>query len=82
MAEDVSLKLFVFNATGVVGIDDLEEWVNVLALNGNLQFCDEVGYFINGEVATLVEVEVAENLAEEVGVFTCELPNAGSNFSE
>ena len=82
MAENVALELSVFNAARVVCVDDLEEGVDELALDRNLQLGDQVGDFVDGEVAALVEVEVVEDLLEELRVLTGELPNARLNLAE
>ena len=76
LAEDISLKLSVLNTARVVSIYNLEEGVDKLALNRNLQLCDEVGDLIDGEVTALVEVKVVEDLLEELRVLTGQLPHA------
>ena len=78
---NVRLKLVELNTTWVVCIDYLEEWVDVLALNRNLQLRYQVGDLINGEVATLVEVEVVKDLLKERWVLARELPNAWLDLS-
>ena len=82
LAEDVGLELSVLNAARVVSIYNLEEGVDKLALNRNLQLSDKVGDLIDGEVTTLVEVEVVEDLLKELGLLAGKLPNAGLDFTE
>ena len=81
-AEDIGLKLFVFDATTVVFVDDLEEGVDELALDGDLQLRDEVGDLVDGEVTTLVEVKVVEDLLKEGGVASGQLEHASLHLSE
>jgi len=82
LAEDVGLELVVFNAARVVHVDDLEEGVDVLALNRNLELGNEVGHFVDGEVATLVQIEIVEDLSKEGGVAASQLENAGLDLTE
>jgi hypothetical protein len=63
LAKDVGFEFVVFNATAVVFVDDLEEGVNVLSLNGNLKFGDEVCHFVDGKVTALVQIEIVEDLS-------------------
>lgn len=81
-AENVSLEFIVFDATCVVFVDHLEEGVYILPLDRDLKLGDEVSDFVNSEVTALVEVEVVEDLAEEGGVASGELENAGFHFAE
>lgn len=52
--ENVGLELLVLNAAGVVGVDHLEEGVDVLALNTDLQLGNKVSYLVDGQVSALV----------------------------
>lgn len=82
LTEDVLLEFIVFDATRVVGVDHLEEWVDELALDGDLQLSDQVCDLVDSEVATLVQVEVVEDLLKELRVLAGELPHARLNFAE
>ena len=81
-AENVSLEFVVLDATGVVFVDHLEEGVYILPLDRDLKLGDEVSDFVNSEVTALVQVEVVEDLAEEGGVASGELENAGFDLTE
>jgi len=82
LAEDVCLELIIFDAASVVFVDHLEEGVDVFPLNGDLKFGDEVCDFIDGEVTTLVKVEIVEDLAEEGGVSAGKFKDAGLDLTE
>lgn len=80
--ENVGLKFVVLDAATVVLVYNLEEGVDVLALDGDLQFCNQIGHFVDSEVAALVQVEVLENLLKESWVFARQLEDAGLDLSE
>lgn len=82
LAEDVGFEFVVFNSSAVVFVDDLEEGVNVLSFNGNLELGDEVSHFVDGEVTTLVQIEVVEDLSKESRVALGKLKDAGFDFTE
>ena len=71
VSEDVGFEFFELDATGVVFVDYLEEWVDVLSFDGNLKFGDEVGYFVDCEVPALIQIKVIEDLLDEGGVASC-----------
>lgn len=81
-AEDVGFEFVVFNATRVVDVDHLEEWVDVLALNGDFKFGDEVRHFINSQVSTLIQIEVVKDLAKECLILAGKFENASFDFAE
>ena len=82
LAENVGFEFVVFNSSTVVFVNNLEEGVDVLSLDGNLELGDEVSHFVDGEVTTLVQIEVVEDLSEESRVALGELKNAGFDFAE
>ena len=82
LAEDVGFEFVVFNSSAVVFVDDLEEGVDVLSLNGNLELCDEVCHFVDGQVTTLVQIEIVEDLFKESRVALGKLKDAGFDFAK
>ena len=81
IVENVSFKLFVFNSAGVVGVDNLEEGVDVLSLDRNLKLCNQVCHLINCKVSTLIQIEVAKDLLEEFWVTAGQFEDTGSDFT-
>lgn len=67
-SENVLLEFIVLDAARVVCVDNLEEGVDELALDGDLQLGNEIGDLVNGEVTALVQVEVVEDLLKELRV--------------
>jgi hypothetical protein len=82
LAENVGFEFFVFNSATVVFINNLEEGVDVLPLDRDLELGDEVGGFVNSEVAALVQIEIVEDLSKESRVTASQLENARLNFAE
>lgn len=80
LAHDVGLKLSVLNNARVVGINHLEEWVHILALDADLQLCDQVCDLINSETTRLVQVEVVEDLSQQVRVLSGQLEDTVADF--
>ena len=68
MTHDEGLELVVLNSSRVVLVDNLKEWIDVLSLDGDLQLGNEVGNLINGQVTTLVQIEIVEDFLEELWV--------------
>lgn len=67
-SENVLLEFIVLDAARVVCVDNLEEGVDELALDGDLQLGNEIGDLVNSEVTALVQVEVVEDLLKELRV--------------
>jgi len=68
LTHDEGLELVVLNSSRVVLVDNLKEWIDVLSLDGDLQLGNEVGNLINGQVTTLVQIEIVEDFLEELWV--------------
>jgi len=82
VAANVGFELFVLDSARVVGVDHLEEGVDVLALDGDLELGNKVGHLVDGQMAGVVEVKVVENLAQEGGVVTAKLEGTGAHLSK
>ena len=82
LAEDVLLEFVVLDAARVVGIDDLEEGVDELALDADLQLGDQVRHLVDRQVSALVQVEIVKDLLQELRVLAGELPHARLNFAK
>ena len=61
-SEYVSLKLFELNGSRVVGINYLEEWVDVFPLNGDSELGNQVGHLVDGQGLGSIQVKIAEDL--------------------
>ena len=82
VVEDVGLKFIVFDSARVVDVDDLEEWVDVLSLNGDLKFCNQVGHLIDRKMSTLIQIEIVEDLLEEGWVTAGQFEDTALNLTE
>ena len=76
LRENIGLELIILNSTRVVRINDLEEWIDELSLDGNAKLRNQVGHFIDGEALTTVQVKIVEDLAEKVRIVSGELKDA------
>lgn len=61
-------------------INVLKEWVHILALNRDLQLSNHISDFIDCEVARLIQVEVAVDLLDKLGVVLGELQDTSTDF--
>lgn len=68
LAKNVCFEFVVLNATRVVLVDDFEERVHVLALHGDLQLCDQVRHLVDCQEATLIQIEIVEDLLQKCGI--------------
>lgn len=82
LAENVGFEFVVFNSSAVVFVNNLEEGVDVLSLDGNLELGDEVSHFVDGKVTALVQIEVVEDLSKESRVALGKLKDAGFDFTK
>ena len=82
IGQNVSFKLVVLNSTGVVHVDDLEEWVDVLSFDRNLKLCNEIGHLVNSQVTALIQIEIVEDLLEEGWVTTGQLEDTALYLTE
>jgi hypothetical protein len=76
LRENIGLELVILNSTRVVCVNDLEEWIDELSLDGDTKLGNQVRYLIDGEALTAVQVKVIEDLAEQVRIVSGELKDA------
>ena len=82
LSEDEGLELVILDSSAVVLVDDLEEWVDIFSLDGDLELGNEVGNLIDGQVTALVQVEVIKDLLEELWVLAGQLKDARFDLTE
>lgn len=76
LAKDVGFEFFVLNASAIVLVDDLEEGVDVLALDRDLKLGDQVGHLVDGQEAALIQIKVAEDFLKQRRVLARKLEHS------
>ena len=74
--EQVWFEFFILNCTRVVGVNDLEVWVDEFSLDRDSQFSNQISHLVDGQTLTSVQVKVVEYFPEESWVVLCQLENS------
>ena len=82
LVEDVGLELFILDCARVVGINDLEEWVDIFSLHGNFQLGYKIGHLIDGQTIATLKVEIVEDLSKKGWVISSQLKDSSSHLSD